>query len=286
MLRAALLTVAVLSAGSAVGAGVPEAMDPAEIPAYRVLCPGLVAAGQPSPATLERLGALGFRTVVNIRTAAEGAEAEGEVMRAAGLRYVWVPVTAATFSLADVEAIEEVLEDPGSGPVLLHCASSNRVGAVWAVIQARLGRSVEEAETEGEHAGLVSPTMREAVRRVLGAAPPKASPSIVHRPPVRSSTPPPILPHVGGRDTCGLRSLSLPGAGSTGTARPIVHSSTPPPILPHVGGRDTCGLRSLSLPGTGSTGTARPIVHSSTPPPILPHVGGRDTCGLRSVSLP
>ena len=64
------------------------------------------------------------------------------MVEAQGLRYVSVPVTPETLSLADVEAVEKVLADAGARPVLLHCASSNRVGAVWAVIQARKGKSL------------------------------------------------------------------------------------------------------------------------------------------------
>jgi uncharacterized protein (TIGR01244 family) len=82
-----------------------------------------------------------------------------------------VPVTSGTFSLEDVEAVERVLDDLQAAPVLLHCASSNRVAAVWAVIQAREGRSLEEAETASREAGLHSPSMWDAVLRVLDRVP-------------------------------------------------------------------------------------------------------------------
>jgi len=165
---AKLVCVLILVGGSAL-AGVPDAVDPADIPAYRVLRPGLAVGGQPSPAAVSRLADMGFRTVINLRTASEGAEAEGDTVREEGLRYVWVPVTPAGFTLDDVRAVEAVLEDPQSGPVLLHCASSNRVGGVWAVIQALRGASLADAESAGHQAGLHSPAMLEAVRRVLGA---------------------------------------------------------------------------------------------------------------------
>jgi len=169
--RAVSLSCAALFVAGTLLAGVPETMDPAEIPDYRVLSAALAVGGQPSPAALARLADLGFRTVINLRTAAEGAEEEGELVRGAGLRYVWVPITPATFSLDDVRLVEEVLNDAGSGPVLLHCASSNRVGGVWAAIEARRGKSLEEAEKAGKAAGLRSPTMLEALRRVLDEPP-------------------------------------------------------------------------------------------------------------------
>lgn len=152
-------------------AGVPMAVDPAEIPNYQVVRPGLAFGGQPTRPTLDRLGQMGFRTVINLRTEREGAVEEGKIVRGLGLDYVWVPVTAGTFRLEDVEAIERVLDDPDRGPVLLHCASSNRVAAVWAAIQARDGRPLEEAEAAGRAAGLHSPSMWEAVLRVLEQVP-------------------------------------------------------------------------------------------------------------------
>jgi uncharacterized protein (TIGR01244 family) len=176
MKKCALLAATLLAAP--VLAGVPETMEPSQIPAYRLIRPGLATAGQPSPETLARLGALGFKTIVNLRTEREGAAEEKAVVEAQGLRYVWVPVTPDTFSLADVEAVEKVLDDPSAGPVLFHCGSSNRVGAVWAVIQARKGKSLAEADAAGREAGMRSPQMEAAVRRVLAApaAPPPVKP--------------------------------------------------------------------------------------------------------------
>jgi uncharacterized protein (TIGR01244 family) len=152
-------------------AGVPVAVDPAEIPSYQVVRPGLAFGGQPGRQTLERLGEMGFRTVINLRTEREGAREEGKIVRGLGLDYVWVPVTSATFSLGDVEAVERVLDDPERSPVLLHCASSNRVAAVWAVIQVRDGRTLEEAAAASREAGLHSPSMWGAVLRILDAIP-------------------------------------------------------------------------------------------------------------------
>jgi uncharacterized protein (TIGR01244 family) len=113
---------------------------------------------------------MGFRTVVNLRLENEGLPGERAVVEALGLRYVSIPVAPDTFSLADVEAVEEVLAEAGAAPVLLHCSSSNRVGGAWAVIQAREGKGLEAALAAGRAAGLHSPQMEAAVRRVLGVS--------------------------------------------------------------------------------------------------------------------
>ncbi len=166
-----LLASLVLPPAVATAGEIPASVDATLIPAYRVIEPGLAAAGQPSPEALAKLKEMGFRTVVNLRTEQEGAAEERPVVEGEGLRYVSVPISPATFSLADVEAVEKVLADQAARPVLLHCASSNRVGAVWAVIQGRKGKSLAEAEAAGAEAGM-RPSMQEAVRRVLGATVP------------------------------------------------------------------------------------------------------------------
>jgi uncharacterized protein (TIGR01244 family) len=167
-MRALAVLVSLLCAAAA-HAQIPETVDPARIPAYHVIAPGLAAAGQPATEVLPMLGAMGFRTILSLRTPAEDGPDERSVVEAQGLRYVSVPVTPAGFSLADVETIERVLDDPAAGPILFHCATSNRVGAAWAVVQARRGKSLDEALAAGREAGLKAGPMEDAVRRLLAA---------------------------------------------------------------------------------------------------------------------
>jgi uncharacterized protein (TIGR01244 family) len=152
----------------------PETLPADAIPNYRLVNPGLATAGQPSPETLAKLKELGFKTVVNLRPVgeAEVVAKEKGVIESQGLRYVSVPFTAATFSADDVEAVRSVLDDEGSAPVLLHCASANRVGAVWGILKRRQGLSLADAEAEARKVGLSSPTMIEAFHKVAGAIPP------------------------------------------------------------------------------------------------------------------
>ena len=151
---------------------------PAEVPAtvdgiagYKRVHSGLAAAGVPSAEALASLKARGFKTVIDLRGVTEPGVAEEEAtVRAQGLRYVHVPVSPSTFSLGDVEAVARVLDDAEAAPVLLHCTSSNRVGAVWAVIQVQKGVTLEAAEAEGRKFGLKSEAMVEAMKRVAAEA--------------------------------------------------------------------------------------------------------------------
>jgi len=155
------------------GAQVPETLDAALVPGYQRLRPGLAVAGKPTPEALAKLKELGFKTVIDLRSEAEGLADEKVTVEGQGLRYVSVPMTAATFKLEDAQAVGRVLDDPASGPVLLHCSTSNRVGGVLAVLEAKAGKPVDDAIAAGRKAGLKSDVMVEAVKRVLAEpAPP------------------------------------------------------------------------------------------------------------------
>ena len=159
-------------------AGIPASAAPPEVPEtaddianYKRVNGGLAVAGAPSAEALALLNARGFRTIVNLRLASEpGMSQEVAAVAAQGLRYVHVPVSPETFSLADVETVAKVLEDTEAAPVLFHCASSNRVGAVMAVIQVQKGATLEAGEAEGRRLGLKSEAMVEAMKRVAAEA--------------------------------------------------------------------------------------------------------------------
>ena len=155
------------------GDELPATVDPDAIPNYTRVRPGLAVAGKPSPAALAHLKEQGFKTVIDLRHESEGLADEKASVEGQGLRYVSVPMTSASFSLADALKVKGVLDDPASGPVLLHCAAANRAGGVLAVIEATNGKSLEQAIEEGKKAGLKSDAMVEAVKRVVAEPAPK-----------------------------------------------------------------------------------------------------------------
>jgi uncharacterized protein (TIGR01244 family) len=163
--RAGIVTAAVFGAAAAVAAAeAPETVK--GIANYKRLSAGMAAAGTPSAEAVSRLKALGFKTVIDLRTEAEGTAEERAAVESQGLRYVSVPVTPATLSLDDVKIVAGLLDDPHAGPVLVHCVASVRVGAVYGAVQALKGKSLAEAEAAGRAAGLTGGPMVAAMRRV------------------------------------------------------------------------------------------------------------------------
>lgn len=168
-MKTLLASCAFVLIGLPAAAQIPEAVDASLLPNYVVVRPGLASAGRPTDEGLRRLKEQGFRTVIDLRTSKEeGVAEEKAFVEAEGLRYVNVPLMPATFSAADAEAVKAVLDDPAAGPILLHCAVGNRVGGVWAVLEARAGKPIDEAIAEGKRVGLRSASMIEAAQRVAG----------------------------------------------------------------------------------------------------------------------
>ena len=80
----------------------------------------------------------GCRTVLDLRTPDEprGYD-EARAAQAADLEYVNVPVTYDGLGAAEFDRVRELLRHAPDQPVLVHCASANRVGAVllpWLVL--------------------------------------------------------------------------------------------------------------------------------------------------------
>jgi uncharacterized protein (TIGR01244 family) len=136
-----------------------------------VATPDVAIGGAPTPKGLDLLKEAGVRTIVDMRAEAEDPDAPARAVQR-GFRYFRVPISPATLSTADLEAVQEVLDEKDRGPVYLHCASGNRTGGVWAALRATAGDPLEQAMAEGERVGLRSAPMKDAVRRVLSSKTP------------------------------------------------------------------------------------------------------------------
>jgi len=120
--------------------------------------PAITTGGQPTEANLKKAKELGFKTIVNMRTEGENGSLPDEkgLVESLGMRYVSIPVAgAAGVTQENAEALAAVLADSAALPVVVHCASGNRVGAIFAMKAFFLdGKSKEEALSLGKTAGL------------------------------------------------------------------------------------------------------------------------------------
>lgn len=130
--------------------------------------PGVMAAGQPTGEQIQLLAEEGYKTVIDLRTSEEprGYD-EIEAARENGLRYVNIPVTPATFGQATIDRFLEAMER-AQRPVLLHCGSSDRVGALYyAWLALEKGVAPEEALKRAKAAGLSAPELIDRVTKLV-----------------------------------------------------------------------------------------------------------------------
>jgi protein tyrosine phosphatase (PTP) superfamily phosphohydrolase (DUF442 family) len=91
--------------------------------------PNLLTAGQPGPEHLAALRAAGNEVVLDIRDPMEPRSFdEPEVVRRLGMEYRNVSVRHGALDDATMAALLEVIRANAGRPMLLHCASANRVG--------------------------------------------------------------------------------------------------------------------------------------------------------------
>lgn len=140
-----------------------------DIPNFQKLSPQAFAAGQPPASAFEALADRGVRHVINLRPIAEGPDYnEAAAATAAGMAYYNIPIAGAVdLTRANVERLDAVLARTGDEAFLLHCASSNRVGALMALRNAWVeGAPASEALAEGKRWGLTSlePAVRERLQ--------------------------------------------------------------------------------------------------------------------------
>ncbi len=127
--------------------------------------------GQPPEADLKTFSDKGVKVVINLRSDGEleglGFD-EGKTVKGLGMKYHHVPMGRDVPEPADLKRIFSVLDKAGEAPVLLHCASSNRVGMIWSIYRAkRSGMSLEEAIAEGRAAGMKSEALEAGARAYL-----------------------------------------------------------------------------------------------------------------------
>ena len=117
---------------------------------------GISSTGQPDAAALRAFADSGYVAVIDLRGPEEdrGLDDEQVIVESLGMDYISLPITGGDAisyeSAQELDAILQRLE----GPVLVHCGSGNRAGALLALRHSMQGAGDEEAIAYGKDAGL------------------------------------------------------------------------------------------------------------------------------------
>ncbi len=150
--------------------------------------PNMVASGRLDSADIAKLKSAGIHLVIDLSEDSETPYFdEAAAVRAAGIDYRSLPISgAAGLTSGHVAELDRLIAEADGQPTLIHCASSNRVGALMALRAASLQGQLPEAAIEiGKAWGLKSlePVVKQqlAMRNVSTNEPPP-SPSTVTKP--------------------------------------------------------------------------------------------------------
>lgn len=118
----------------------------------------VMCGGATTTQAFPELKKLGFNSIVNLRREQEpGADVAGSktAASAAGLKYIHIPFDAANPDPKIADTFIAAVTDKANQPVYIHCASANRVGALWLIKRVVVdGWDVPRATAEAEAIGL------------------------------------------------------------------------------------------------------------------------------------
>jgi uncharacterized protein (TIGR01244 family) len=115
---------------------------------------GMTSAGQPDEAALGIFAEQGYTTVIDLRTAGEdrGMD-EAAVVEGLGMEYIILPIGRDDINFDSARSLD-ILIGEADGPVLVHCGSANRVGALLALSKSLEGADNETALDYGRKGGM------------------------------------------------------------------------------------------------------------------------------------
>ena len=135
--------------------------------------PGVLFGGQPTEEQLEAMAADGLSFVLDLRAEGENRGFdEPAALQSLDIPYLNLPVDGERMEQPEtferfIEAMEKL-----DGPALVHCASGNRVGALYyAYLVAGKGEDREAARARAKENGLRSAALEKAVDRYLDSRP-------------------------------------------------------------------------------------------------------------------
>lgn len=149
------------------------AIEALEIRNARLPAPNLLTGGQLSEGQMSALREMGYGTFINLRPADEsGTGWEEKYAAAEGIEFVRIPVRGVPdVTRETAQRLADVMAAAGAEPVVVYCASGNRVGGLLALKAFYLdGKSAEDSLEFGKAAGVTR--LEPKIREMLGLAEP------------------------------------------------------------------------------------------------------------------
>jgi uncharacterized protein (TIGR01244 family) len=128
---------------------------------YQRVAPNIATSGALDSNAIQELVKHDFRTIIDLRTEQEGTNNEKLAVKKTDMEYFNIPVTREGIDESQLAAFKAILAQATS-PILLHCSTGNRAGAMWVVYRLSEGMPADRAFKEGRDAG-----MNEAMTEII-----------------------------------------------------------------------------------------------------------------------
>jgi|TARA_Y100000310_G_scaffold277758_2_gene295763 uncharacterized protein (TIGR01244 family) len=121
---------------------------------YNRTTPNIATSGTVREGGLQKLQSLGFRSILDLRTQPEGTDRERQAASDLGFSYRNIAIAREAPTQQQLTQFSRWVENADHYPLLIHCASANRVGALWAMYRITRGVPLTEALLEGRTIGM------------------------------------------------------------------------------------------------------------------------------------
>jgi len=120
----------------------------------------IACAGATKPEAVPAIKEMGYKSIINMRLFDEpGANIDLEAIAAknAGIRFLHIPFNGAQPDPKVADNFLIAVKDPQNMPAFIHCASGNRVAAMWMIKRMVVDKwDAEKAGTEAAQLGLTN----------------------------------------------------------------------------------------------------------------------------------
>jgi protein tyrosine phosphatase (PTP) superfamily phosphohydrolase (DUF442 family) len=134
-----------------------------DVPRLLCLDESFATGGQPRDQAYIKAAGAGFRSVLSLRTAGEGVDLARERVQveSSKMRYFNIPVNSSSPRPEQADEFLRIARDKSNHPMLINCASANRVGAFMMILRVvEQGWSEEKARDEAAKIGLTGEELK------------------------------------------------------------------------------------------------------------------------------
>jgi uncharacterized protein (TIGR01244 family) len=125
---------------------------------------GVLVGGQPTAEQFAAMKDLGYKTIINIRMPGESGSTNPADVEQLGMAYISMPLNGETAVAEESARQLAATMKSAEGPIVIHCASGNRVGAILGMKAFHVdGKSAEESFAIAQTAGItrLEPALKE-----------------------------------------------------------------------------------------------------------------------------